>query len=119
MNTPSGPAQTPRPPVYRTLAERHPDFIAAVEALGQAVRSQGPLDESTLQLVQLAAAAAVRSEGGVHSHVRRALAAGVPPEAIRHALIALTSTIGFPNVVAALTWAEDRLGGQDPGSEPR
>jgi alkylhydroperoxidase/carboxymuconolactone decarboxylase family protein YurZ len=57
--------------------------------------------------VQLAAAAAIRSEGAVHSHARRALAAGATPEEIQHAVIALTSTIGFPNVMAALSWIND------------
>ncbi|HEY2927890.1 carboxymuconolactone decarboxylase family protein [Piscinibacter sp.] len=104
-----------RPSFYRTLADRHPAFMQALDGLGVAVRQAGPLDEKTVQLVQLAAAAATRSEGGVHSHTRRALACGVTPEAIRHALIALTSTVGFPTVVAALSWAEDQLAKADGG----
>lgn len=60
-------------------------------------------------LVQLAAAAAVHSEGAVHSHARRALSSGASGEEVRHALLSLTSTIGFPNVTAALSWAEDVL----------
>jgi alkylhydroperoxidase/carboxymuconolactone decarboxylase family protein YurZ len=43
----------------------------------------------------------------VHSHTRRALEAGATPEQIRHTLISLTSTIGFPTVVAAISWADD------------
>lgn len=101
---------TQRPNFYRGLADRHPAFMQALDGLGLAVRQAGPLDEQTVQLVQLAAAAATRSEGAVHSHTRRALACGVAPEAIRHAIIALTSTVGFPTVVAALSWAEDQLG---------
>jgi len=78
-----------------------------VEALGTVVRHAGPLDEQVVQLIQLGAAAAIHSEGAVHSHTRRALEAGATPEQIRHTLIALTSTIGFPTVVAAISWAED------------
>ena len=74
------------------------------------MKQAGPIDEKTAQLVQLAAAAAIRSEGSVHSHTRRSLEAGATPEEIRHALILLTSTIGFPTVVAGLTWAGDILG---------
>jgi alkylhydroperoxidase/carboxymuconolactone decarboxylase family protein YurZ len=59
--------------------------------------------------VQLAAAATIRSEGAVHSHVRRALDAGATPDEVRHVLICLTSTIGFPNVTAALSWTDDVL----------
>ena len=110
MNQDARPA---RPNFYESLKTRHPTLMQAVDALGVAVRQSGPLDEATIQLVQLAAAAASRSEGGVHSHVRRALACGVSPEAVRHTIVALTSTVGFPTVVAALSWAEDQLGRLD------
>lgn len=99
---------------YGRFKQQHPDYFAAVEALGAAVREAGPLDECQVQLVQLGAAAAIRSEGAVHSHARRALEAGASPEQVRHALLALTSTIGFPTVIAALSWAEEVMGGRAP-----
>lgn len=102
--------QRPQPPHFYDLLQQHyPAYFEALGELGKAARAAGPLDEATLQLVQVAAAAAIRSEGGVHSHTRRALAAGANADTIRHALVSLTSTIGFPNVVAALSWAEDVL----------
>lgn len=97
------------PKIYLQLKRRHPRFFDAVDRLGQAVRREGPLNEKTIQLVQLAAAAAIRSEGAVHSHVRRALEAGATRDEVRHALLVITSTIGFPNVIAACSWAEDHL----------
>jgi 4-carboxymuconolactone decarboxylase len=84
-------------------------FIRAVETLGEALRRQGPLDLKTTHLVQLAASVAIRSEGGVHSHVRQALANGASRDEVYHAIIVLTSTVGFPTVSAALSWAEDLL----------
>jgi AhpD family alkylhydroperoxidase len=107
----------PLPGFYLTLKKRHPEFLAAVEALGEAVRASGPLDAKTVHLVQLAAAAAIRSEGSVHSHVRRALDAGATPAEVQHVLISLTSTIGFPNVTAALSWSHDLLG--DEGGDAK
>jgi 4-carboxymuconolactone decarboxylase len=104
-----------KPGFYLLMQKKHPEYVAALEALGEAARKAGPLDEKTLHLVQLAAAAASRSEGAVHSHTRRALDAGASAEEIRHALMAVTSTIGFPNVTAALSWAEDVLGSKKPG----
>ncbi len=92
---------------YSHLKEEFPDFFAALEGLGQKARTAGPLDGKTVELLQLAAAAAVRSEGAVHSHAKRALAAGASSEELSHALLALTSTIGFPAVAAALSWARD------------
>ena len=98
------------PKKYLTLQNRHPKFMAALEALGKETRTAGPLDEKTTQLIQLAAAAAIRSEGSVHSHTRRAIKSGATPEETRHAVIALTSTVGFPTVCAALCWVDDIVG---------
>ena len=96
---------------YLTIKERHSGFIGAVEALGKAVRKEGPIDEKTAHLIQLAAAAAIRSEGSVHSHTKRAIDAGANSDEIYHAIILLTSTIGFPNVMAAISWADDVIEG--------
>lgn len=82
----------------------------AVRALGKVVRESGPLDEKTALLIQLAAAATLRSEGSVHSHVKRAMEAGATSDEIRHTIIVLTCTIGFPTVSAALSWVGDILG---------
>lgn len=92
---------------FNELVKRYPDVFAAHEKLGTEIRNAGPLDEKTLQLIQLAAAGAVGSEGAVHSHTRRALAAGASAEEIYHAHIVLISTIGFPNAMAAISWSRD------------
>jgi AhpD family alkylhydroperoxidase len=98
------------PKNYLLLQQEHSAFIAAVERLGAVLREQGPIDDKTAHLIQLAAAVAIHSEGSVHSHVRRALAAGASREEINHAIILLTSTLGFPTVSAALSWAQDIFG---------
>jgi len=98
------------PKWYVTLERKHPKFINAVQELGRVIREEGPLDEKTTHLVQLAAAATLRSEGAVHSHAKRAVEAGAKREEICHAIIALTSTIGFPTVSAALSWVADITG---------
>ncbi len=95
-----------KPKHYEKLKQNYPDFIQAVETLGQAVQKAGPLEAKTLLLIQLGAAAAMRSEGSVRSHARRALAEGATPAEISHALMGLTSTIGFPTVAAALSWVD-------------
>ncbi len=95
------------PKQYLQIKKNHVKYFNAVEELGKVVKQEGPLDERTAHLIQLAAAATIHSEGAVHSHVRRAMEAGVTPEEIYHAIILLTCTIGFPTVVAALSWAEN------------
>ena len=97
---------------YSLIKKNYGEFIGALERLGETVRQAGPLDAKTSHLVQLAAAAAIRSEGSVHSHVRRALQAGAQPEEIYHAVLLLTSTIGFPNASAALSWVFDVIGAE-------
>ena len=97
---------------YSFIKKNYGETIDALERLGETVRQAGPLDAKTSHLVQLAAAAAIRSEGSVHSHVRRALQAGAKPEEIYHTVILLTSTIGFPNTSAALSWVFDVIGGE-------
>jgi AhpD family alkylhydroperoxidase len=85
---------------FKSVMEKQAD-------LGKTLREAGPIDEKTSQLVQLGAAAAMRSEGSVHSHVKRAMKAGAAPEEIYHTIILLISTIGFPATAAALSWARD------------
>lgn len=97
------------PDQYLSIKKRFKDYFRAVDNLGKAVRAAGPIDEKTSHLIQLAAAAAVKSEGAVHSHTRRALEAGAKPEEVQHAILLLTSTIGFPNASAALSWVDDIL----------
>jgi alkylhydroperoxidase/carboxymuconolactone decarboxylase family protein YurZ len=97
------------PEHYLAEKKEHQEFIDAVEALGKVLRRQGPLDEKTANLIQLAAAVAIHSEGAVHSHIRRAIENGASAEEVYHAIILLTSTIGFPTVAAALSWAGDIL----------
>lgn len=95
------------PGQYVQIQKRFKKFTDAVENLGKAAKASGPLDEKTSHLVRLAAAAAIGSEGALHSHTRRGLESGAKPDEIYHALILLTSTIGFPRVSAALSWADD------------
>lgn len=94
---------------YMQLKERHAGVIAAVETLRAAAQAAGPLDQKTVHLIQLAASASLMSHGSTHSHTIRALEAGATKEEIRHAVLVLTSTVGFPTVAAALSWVDDVL----------
>jgi AhpD family alkylhydroperoxidase len=96
-----------KPKHYNRLAKRYPDYTAAVEQLGETVKKAGPLEPKVAELIQLAAAATAHSEGSVHSHARRARKAGATVDEVNHAILLLTSTIGFPAVSAALSWVDD------------
>lgn len=94
---------------YNKLASQYPEVFKALEGLGIATHSAGPIGAKEAQLIQLAAAAASQSEGGVHSHVKRARELGATSEEIKHALLLLVSTIGLPRTAAAISWCEDVL----------
>ena len=97
------------PSQFLSIKERFGEYLKAAETLGKAAKAAGPIDDKTSNLIQLGAAAAIRSEGSVHSHARRALELGATPEELHHTIILLTSTIGFPTVSAALSWVDDVL----------
>ena len=97
------------PAQYESIRKRFKNYYKALENFGKAAREAGPIDDKTAHLIQLAAAAAVGSEGSVHSHARRALELGAAPDELHHAVILISSTIGFPNVSAALSWIDDVL----------
>lgn len=99
------------PKHFQKIMDRYGTVIEAMNGVGDAVREAGPLDEKTSHLLQLAAAAAQRSEGAVHSHARRAVRSGTTADEIRHALVVLIPTIGYPTVAAALSWVDDVLEG--------
>jgi 4-carboxymuconolactone decarboxylase len=95
------------PKHYVSIRERFKEFGDTLNELGKITTESGPIDDKTSHLIQLAASAAIRSEGAVHSHARRALSLGASPDELYHSLIIVTSTIGFPNVAAAISWVDD------------
>ena len=94
---------------FRTFIDNHPEISEAYEHLGLAVKESGPLDGPTAQLVKLGIAVGMQHEGAVHAHTRKALDEGWTPDEIRHAAVLATTTLGFPSMMAALTWVEDEL----------
>jgi 4-carboxymuconolactone decarboxylase len=94
---------------FEKFVKRFPNAHAAYERLGESCHTVGPLDAKTRELVQLGMAIGIRSEGAVHSHVKKALEAGASPEEIRHAVLLGIPTLGLPTTVAAFTWVDDIL----------
>jgi len=95
------------PKHYESLKDRFPSVLQATENLGETAKKAGPLDLKSAHLIQMAAAAAIRLEGAVHSHARRALAAGASTDELYHAVLLLVTTLGFPATAAAVSWIDD------------
>lgn len=89
------------------VTQAYPEVWKAYAALGKACAEAGPVDGQALRLVKLAPAMGAGSEGGVHSHCRRALQEGISKEALKQVALLAIPTLGFPRAVAALTWVED------------
>ena len=103
----SANAKAPLPVRYQRFAKSYPTVMQALEVLGDATQSAGPLDPKTRALVKLAIAIGAGREGAVHSHTRRALEAGCTPDELRHVGVLAITTIGFPSTMAAMSWVED------------
>lgn len=94
---------------YEMVKKYHPEYLKAVEGLGETAKKAGPIDKKSAELIQIAASIAIKSEGATHSHTKRALEAGASAEEIRHCVMLLTNTLGFPTVMAGLSWVNDIL----------
>jgi 4-carboxymuconolactone decarboxylase len=106
-----------RPRIYRDLRAEHPDLAEAYDALGDACRRAGPLPPREQRLVKLGLALGLSSEGGVRSHVRRALDEGMSRDEVLHAIVLAVPTAGFPATAAAYQWAVEVLDAEPRSAE--
>ena len=98
------------PKNYVMIQKRFSELMKAHEDAGKRAKEAGPIDAKTANLIQLAACVALRSEGGVHSHARRALQAGASRDELYHSIALLINTVGFPTIAAAFSWVNDIVG---------
>ena len=97
------------PTRFKEFGQKYPQIMEAYEALGRATQQAGPLDARTRALVKLGIAVGSWREGAVHGHTRRALEAGCTAQDIRHVVLLACTTLGFPSMMAAMTWVQDIL----------
>lgn len=95
------------PKRYTRFLEKYPEIGKAYEAIGTAVHQAGPLDMKTRALIKVAISGGARMEGAFHSHVRKAAKAGASLDEIRHVALLALPTIGFPTMMALLSWIDD------------
>ena len=94
------------PRTYQRFQSEYSELWQTYDRLGATAAEAGPLDKKVRELVKLGMAAANQSESAVRSHTHRALEAGATGEEIQHALLLGITTIGFPAMMAALSWAQ-------------
>ena len=103
------------PEWFQTFAKKYPGVMTAYENFAGECHQSGPLSARDRALVKLGIAAGSHAEGSVNSQVRKALDLGMQPDEIRHSIILSATAIGFPKMMAALSWAENILNNEDPG----
>ncbi|MEN8249475.1 MAG: carboxymuconolactone decarboxylase family protein [Bacteroidota bacterium] len=97
-----------QPPKHFTkFTEKYPEIAKAYYALGDAVHGAGPLDEKTRAFIKIALSGGAKTQGAFHSHVRKARQLGISFEEIRHVVLIALPTIGFPNMMALMSWIDD------------
>ena len=97
------------PKKYENFSSKFPEVFKHYQKLGISCRETGPLKEKCQDLIKLRIAIGVNSRGAVMSSIRKALASGATREEITQAVLLSLTTTGFPNMIAALTWADEVL----------
>ena len=92
---------------YERFKKEFSDIEKEYDHLARKCHASGPLDEKTRRLIKLGIAIGSESDGAVKSHTRRALAIGISPEEISHAVLLGLTTIGFPKMIATLNWIHE------------
>ena len=97
------------PPHFKNLVKKYPDLWDAHQKLTEACAEAGPLDRKTRELIKMAISATANQETAVERHAVMAIEEGAKKEEVYHALLLMTTVIGFPRTSAALKWAERAL----------
>jgi 4-carboxymuconolactone decarboxylase len=90
--------------IFSEFKEEFPEIHAKHEALGREVHEKGgPLSEKSRWLIKIAISGACNHKRALETHIRKAKAAGVGEDEIKHALLLLIPTAGFPAFMKSYT----------------
>jgi 4-carboxymuconolactone decarboxylase len=88
--------------IYTVFKKDFPSVFEGHEALGKVIHEEsGPLPEKTRWLIKIAVSAASGRTIALETHIVRAREAGVTEEEIKHALLLIIQTTGFPMFMEA------------------
>jgi AhpD family alkylhydroperoxidase len=87
---------------FSRFKEDFPKVYSEHEALGREIHEKsGPLSERVRWLIKIVISAASHHFLALETHVTKAREAGVTDEEIKHALLMLIQTVGFPAFMEA------------------
>ena len=83
--------------IFSQFKKEFPEVHQQHEALGKAVHEKGgPLPEQSRWLIKIAISAGCGHKRALETHIQKARDAGVGEDEIKHALLLLIPTTGFP-----------------------
>ena len=83
--------------IFTKFKEEFPQVYALHQDLGKEIHEKaGPLEAKIRWLIKIAISAACNHKRALATHIKKAQAAGVTDEEIKHALLLLIPTAGFP-----------------------
>jgi 4-carboxymuconolactone decarboxylase len=88
--------------IFSSFKEDFPKVNSDHEALGKEIHEKsGPLPEKVRWLIKIAISGASRHLIALETHIMKARETGVTDEEIKHALLLLIQTTGFPTFMEA------------------
>ena len=88
--------------IYTVFKKDFPAINAAHEALGEKIhKGSGPLTDKVRWLIKIAISGASRHHTALETHIKKAREAGATEAEIKHALLLLIQTVGFPTFMEA------------------
>jgi AhpD family alkylhydroperoxidase len=88
--------------IFSRFKKEFPEVYSKHETLGKEIHeSAGPLPEKVRWLIKIAISGASRHFIALETHILKAREAGATNEEIKHALLMLIQTTGFPNFMEA------------------
>lgn len=88
--------------IFSKFKVDYPNVYAGHEDLGiQIHQKSGPLPEKTRWLLKIAISGASRHYSALETHIVKGKAAGLTDDEIKHALLLLLQTTGFPTFMEA------------------
>ncbi len=90
--------------IFTAFKKDFPDICKRHEALGKDIHEKsGPLPEKTRWLIKVAISGASGHALALETHIVRAREAGATEDEIKHTLLMLIQTTGFPTFMEAYT----------------
>ena len=87
---------------FTTFRKEFPEIYAGHEALGRKIHEKaGPLPEKTRWLIKVAVSGASGHTIALETHIAKARKAGATEDEIKHTLLLIIQTAGFPTFMEA------------------